>query len=330
MNKPKLLYYTILNYQPAILELINDNFEVKVLPSPKADTNKMLSQIEVGLAPLGFMFGREKIDRMPKLKVIASNTTGEPHIDRPYAESKGIKVFSLKYEQDFLKTITPTAEHTWGLLLALIRHTPWAFNSVLDGKWSRWPFGGKAMLSRLNLGIAGLGRIGKIIADYGRAFRMPSISFYDPKVSQPDAVGLIKAESLKQLVGNADVISIHIPSEKETYKIFNKELFSKFKKGSFLINTSRGELVDELALLECLKSGQLAGAALDVFDGEYGVNCQEVWQKNPLLKYARSHKNLLITPHIGGSTHDAWELTERRTIGQIVDYLKNFNNVDKS
>lgn len=152
---------------------------------------------------------------------------------------------------------------------------------------------------------------------------MPKITFYDPNVAPSEADGLIKVDSLEQLVSGADVITIHIPSEKETYKIFNKELFAKFKKGNFLINTSRGELIDEAALLESLRSGRLAGAALDVFDGEYAINCEEIWQKNPLLDYARTHDNLLITPHIGGSTYDAWELTERRVLDLTINYLKS-------
>jgi D-3-phosphoglycerate dehydrogenase len=318
----KLLYYKMLNFQPANLKLLEDNFEILTLENPTQDKDEILEKVEVAFAPLGFQFNQEKIDKMPNLKVIASNTTGESHIDRAYAESKGIKVFSLKYEQEFLGTITPTAEHTWGLILALIRHTPWAYQSVLAGYWNRRLFGGKAMLSKMTLGIVGLGRLGRLVADYAKSFKMPQVMFFDPNVPADVAPDIKKMPDLETLVAASDIVSVHIPAEKETHKIFNRELFQKFKPGSFFINTSRGELVDEEALVESLASGHLAGAALDVFDGEYQLDCEKIWQEHPLLKYAKEHDNLLITPHIGGSTLDAWLLTEERVIIQTIDYLK--------
>lgn len=312
----------MLKFQPENLEILKKNFDMVILETPQNDTDEILSDIEIAFAPLGFFFDKGKINRMPKLKIIASNTTGEPHIDREYAESKGIKVISLKYEQEFLKTITPTAEHTFGLILALIRRTPWAFDSVLKGAWDRRPFGGKAMLSRMSIGIAGLGRLGKLVAQYAKAFQMPQILFYDPHVKKSDIEGIEKVNSLEELISQSDIITIHIPVEKETQKLFNKELFSKFKAGSFLINTSRAELVDEKAMLAALELGKLAGAAIDVFEGEFEMNHDELLRKSPLLAYAKTHDNLLITPHIGGSTLDAWKLTEQRVIDKIFEQLK--------
>ncbi len=322
MTKPKALYYSMLKYQPSNLQLLVEHFEVVELNTPADDSDEILKNIAVGFAPLGFFYDKAKIDRMPKLKVIASNTTGEPHIDRAYAEKKGIKVVSLKYEQEFLNTITPTAEHAWGLLLALTRRTPWAFQSVLGGRWDRRPWGAHAMLSRLSIGIAGMGRLGTLVAGYAESFKMPEIYFYDPQVEKSRTAKAQKVGSLEELVAKSDIVTIHIPAEKETHKIFNAELFAKFKKGAVLINTSRGELVDEAALLAALENGTLAGAALDVFDGEYEMNHDELLQKSSLLAYTKTHDNLILTPHIGGSTYDAWELTERRTIELVLEYLK--------
>lgn len=320
----KVLYYKILSFQPSNLKLLNDNFEVIILDNPQDDTGEILADIEVVFAPLGFKCDKKKIDRMPKLKVIASHTTGEPHIDRFYAESKGIKVISLKYEQDFLKTITPTAEHTWGLLLALIRKTPWAFQSVLSGTWNRRLFGGEGMLSRMTIGIVGMGRLGKMVAEYAKSFKMRKILFYDPYVKDCGIDGIDRAENLEELTGQSDIVTIHIPAGKETYKMFNDEIFSKFKKGAILINTSRAELVDENAMLRVLESGILSGAAIDVFEGEYEINHDELLRKSPLLVYAKKHDNLLLTPHIGGSTFDAWKMTERRIIDLILDFYNKY------
>lgn len=320
-ERPTALYYEMLNYQPSNLELLREHFDLVTLETPEDDTDEVLRRVEVGFAPLGFEYDREKIDRMPKLCVIASNTTGEPHIDREYAESREIAVFSLKGEDEFLETITPTAEHTWGLLLALMRHIPQAYESVLDGNWSRWPFPGTAMLSNLTIGIVGMGRLGRIVADYARAFRMEEIGFYDPKTDGDDIPFAKKVGTLKELVGTYDIVTIHAPSNEDTHKMFDADVFRAFKRGSYLVNTARGELIDEEALVEQLESGRLAGAALDVFDGEYEVDHERRLRESPLYEYARKNDDLLMTPHIGGSTYDAWEETERRVIEKAIDRL---------
>lgn len=318
---PTALYYEMLNYQPSNLALLREHFDLVTLETPTDDTDEVLRQVEVGFAPLGFEYDRDKIDRMPNLRVIASNTTGEPHIDREYAESKGIAVFSLKDEDEFLETITPTAEHTWGLLLALMRHIPQAYESVLDGNWSRWPFPGKSMLSNLTIGIVGMGRLGRLVADYARAFRMEEIGFYDPNTGAEEVPFAEKVDTLEELVGRYDVVTIHAPSTEETRGMFDEAVFASFREGSYLVNTARGELVDEEALVESLEAGRLAGAALDVFDGEYEVDHERRLRASPLYQYARENDDLLLTPHIGGSTYDAWEATERRVIKKAVDHL---------
>ena len=151
-----MIYYDILNYFPENIKLLEDNFHVVRLQDPSHDTKEILSQAEVILAPLGYYFAKEKIDMCQKLKCIGSNTTGHPHIDVAYANKKGIHVVTLKDHRDFLETITPTSELTWGLIIALTRNILPAFASVLNGNWSRWNFGGKRMLSRMSLGVTGM------------------------------------------------------------------------------------------------------------------------------------------------------------------------------
>lgn len=319
--KKKLLYYKILNFQLTNIKLLEKNFNLKVLPSPDYDTPEILKDIEIVFAPLGFFLGKEKIDMMPYLKVIASNTTGTPHIDEEYAGKKGIKVISLKGETKFLSKITPTAEHTWGLMLCLIRNVIPSFKSVCEGKWSRWPFGAPKMLSKMSLGIIGLGRIGKIVAEYGKAFRM-TVRFYDPYVPKPHIRGILKVHSLQELVSKSDVITVHVPLNKETEKMINEDIISKFKRGSYFINTSRGNVVDNQALINALESGIIAGAAVDVLDDEFERGFEKSVKKHPLVNYACKHSNLIITPHIAGSTIDAWRLTQEFTIKSILKYLK--------
>jgi len=322
MSKPKktLIYYRILQYQEENLEFLKKHFDVIYLEDPDKDTPEILSKAEVILAPLGFFLGKEKIDLSPDLKVIASNTTGEPHIDVPYTEKKRIKVLSLKDQTEFLGQITPTAELTFGLIISLMRRIPWAFDSVKNGTWNRRLFGGRSMLSRMSLGVVGLGRLGKMVANYGKSFGM-KILYFESNEKPPIPHGLSRMSTLEELVVSSDIVTAHINLTEENKGLFDNRIFSKFKKGSYFINTARGEIVDFNALLDNLKNGRLAGAALDVFESEFKKGFQKQIKNHPLLEYAKSHDNLLITPHVGGSTYDAWKDTEEHTIKLILNYL---------
>lgn len=321
MAKPKILYYSILQYQKDTLALLKEHFEVIELDNPSCDTDEVLATIDVALAPLGYYFGKDKIDKCSCLRAIGSNTTGHPHIDVEYARSGRIAVVTLKYEREFLDTITPTAELTWGLLIVLTRKMFPAVDATQQGKWNRRPFPGKKMLSRMSIGIVGLGRLGYKVAQYALKFGM-AVNYYDPHVSS-GYPGLKKKASLKELVHNCDVVTVHVPHEKQNEGMFNAEIFASFKEGAYFINTSRGELVAHDALLKALENGRLAGAALDVFEGEFAEDFETRLKTHPLWLYAQSHDNLLITPHIGGSTLDAWGDTERHTIQRILEVLSD-------
>jgi phosphoglycerate dehydrogenase-like enzyme/CMP-N-acetylneuraminic acid synthetase len=321
MKKFKLLYYSILKYQHDNYQYLQDNFEVIELESPSSDSNEVLQDIDVILAPLGYLISKEKIDKCVNLKVIGSNTTGHPHIDVDYAISKKISVITLKHEKEFLDTITPSAEFTWGLLLTLTRNIIPANQFVQKGKWDRRPFGGQSMLSRLKIGIVGLGRLGSLVSQYALAFRM-EVFFYDPNIAvSPPRIS--KCNSLEDLVSQVDIVSLHVPHETETEGMFSKRIFNLFKRNSFFINTSRGELLDHSALLENLKNGRLSGAATDVFEDEFNPEFEKTFDSHPLFNYAKNNTNLIITPHIAGSTIDAWFETERYTIQTILNTLKD-------
>ena len=317
----KVLYYRILNYQPANLKLLKNHFNVISLESPDDDTDELLTNVDVVFAPLGYFFGKEKIGMANNLKIIASNTTGEPHIDVEYAEKKGITIVSLKRYPNFLKTITPTAEHTIGLILAVTRRIPWAFESVLKGAWNRRLFGAKGMLSKMSLGIIGLGRLGSLVAKYAVAFGM-DVYYYDPYVEESLIKDIRKINSLEKLVSMCDIITLHVHLGEKTRHLINDRILSKCKDGAYIINTSRGEIIDSDVLLKYLKNGKIGGAALDVFPGEFDRKFQSKLSNHPLLSYSRKHDNLLITPHIGGSTNDAWYLTEEFIIKECIKKLE--------
>lgn len=315
--KPRLLYYSLLSYQPENVALMRAHFDVVERPDPRDDDDELLATLDACCAPLGFVFDAAKMDRCPKLRAIVTNTTGVPHIDMDAAAARCIKVFSLKDEQAFLDTITPTAEHAWGLLLALSRRVPWSFDAVKAGSWNRFDFGAPAMLSRLSLGVIGYGRLGRKVARFGHTFGMP-VGFYDPYHPGDDIAR--KVDSLEELVASNDVISLHVPALPETAGLIDAQVLAAFKPGSWFINTARAELVDEAALLEALRDGRLAGYAGDVLAGEFDPDFDA--GAHPLVRYARAHDNVLLTPHIGGSTRDAWRETQGRVLELAIRYFE--------
>lgn len=316
-RKPVAVYYAMLKFQPQSLGLLHDAFEVIELPSPAEDSPEVLQRAEVLFAPLGYRTDAAKIDACPRLKVVASNTTGHPHIDVDHCREKGIEVACLKFMPEFLRSITPTAELTFGLIIALTRGLIPAHRAALEGRWDRRPHGAPAMLSRMKLGIVGLGRLGGWLAGYGRAFGM-EVAYYDPFVAESDCR---RFDVLESLAGWCDILSVHAPHEKETEGLISAAVVAQMKPGSYLVNTARGELLDWQAVLAALQEGRLAGAAFDVFEGEFEPGFDKRYPEHPLLAYARSHDNVILTPHIGGSTRDAWAETERQTIDMALAAL---------
>jgi D-3-phosphoglycerate dehydrogenase len=244
--------------------------------------------------------------RCPRLRAIVSNTTGVPHIDMQAAGKRGIVVCALHDEQEFLAGITATAEHAIGLMIAAWRRIPHAHAAAAAGRWDRRPWGAPRMLSRMSLGVVGYGRLGRMVASIAAAMRM-QVRWFDPSVTggTPSLVGLART---------SDVLSLHAPASAETRGLVSRRVLEAMPKGGLVINTARGELLDTEALLDLLESGHLAAAALDTIDGEYDPGFSARFAESRLARYARSHDNLLLTPHIGGSTVDAWRETERRAI----------------
>lgn len=318
--KPSALYYRMLRYQPQNLARIEQEFRLTVLDTPAQDTPDVLEEVEVLFAPLGYMVDKVKIDACPRLKAIVSNTTGHPHIDVDYARARDVYVACLKFAPDFLRGITPTAELTWGLIIALTRNILPAHRAALAGRWDRRPFGAPAMLSRMTLGLVGHGRLGTLVARYGKAFGM-KVRYFDPFVPH-SSEGAERVATLDRLVGMSDVVTVMVPHEKETEGMFSRNVFAQFRRGAYFVNTARGELMDWEALLDALQSGHLAGAALDVFEEEFVPGFAERFPEHPVLRYGRERDNLILTPHIGGSTVDAWGLTERHAIDMALAHLR--------
>ena len=273
-----------------------------------------LPQYDVLIVRLGHQIDREVLDAGKNLKAVVSATTGLDHIDTVYAAERNIAVLCLRGEIDFLRTIPATAEHTWGLLLALIRHIPAAFDSVKQGEWDRDSFRGRDLHGK-KLGILGYGRIGTLIARYALVFGM-QVMAYDPTPLEQNP-HVTYCTSMADLLTQSEILTIHVPLNDSTIGLVGATQFQQLPPNALLINTSRGAIVDENAMLAGLQSGHLAGVATDVLMGE------REWKNNtPLLQYAKQNSNLIITPHIGGATTDSMAATELFMARKLETYLK--------
>lgn len=254
----------------------------------------------------------EMVRAAPNLAVISCATTGSDHIEREALAARGVPVCTLRDAPEILQNLTPAAELSWALLMACARRLPAALRHVTEGGWTREQFPG-VMLNGRCLGLVGCGRIGGWMARYGHAFGMDVIGF-DPHLATFPAS--IQSVQLEEVFSRADFVSIHVPLSPETEGLVSRSLIARMKPEAFLINTSRGAIVDETALLEALETHRLAGAGLDVLVGEPDT------AGHPLVEYAKTNANLLITPHCGGFSPDAVRVVCRHAAGKIRGVLE--------
>ena len=302
-----------LQYSPRARAILEGLGELDEYQLDRPGLIERVGSYDVLIVRLGFQVDVEVMSAARELRAIVTATTGLDHIDLDQASQLGVEVLSLRGETDFLRTVYATPEHTWALLLALIRRIPWASASVCAGNWDRDAFKGRELAGR-RLGLVGLGRVGERVARYAAAFDMQTMAF-DPNVSSerwPTEVH--RFYDLHDLLRNSDVVSIHAPLNDGTHGLIGDAEFASMPPGAILVNTSRGELVDEAALVGSLKSGHMAGAALDVV-------CNERRGASPLIAYAGSHDNLLITPHLGGATVESMHKTEEFMAGKLARFL---------
>lgn len=247
-----------------------------------------------------------------RLRVISCASTGTDHVARSEVDRRGISVRSLRDYPAVLRDLTPAAELTWALLMACARKLPEALLHVREGGWDREQFPG-VMLNGRQLGLIGCGRIGRWMARYARAFGMHVVG-YDPNV--PSFPTEIERRSIESVVQTSDVLSVHVPLLDETRGLVSADLFGQIKPGAIFLNTSRGAVIDEAALLAGLNSGRISAAGIDVLHGEPAV------ADHPLLAYARRHTNLLITPHCGGYSPDAVAIVAKHALAVALALLR--------
>lgn len=268
---------------------------------------------EIIFVRLKFFLGKDLLENAINLKYICTPTTGLNHLDLNYLKHNNIKVVSLKEESKFLSDIRATPEHTLGLILSLLRNYKSAFSSSKK-LFDRDLYKGNEIFQN-SIGIIGFGRVGSLLAKYIEVFGGNSF-FYDTDITKKEIHKSKKLGSIEELISNCNIICLCASYEPINHEFFDKK-YIDLLKDKYFINTSRGELVDELYLIKKIKSKFFKGVAIDVFQNES-------MQENNLDKFYSINENLnfILTPHISGATYTSMRRTEEFITKKIIRILR--------
>lgn len=311
MATPLLIYSGPAEQVPLITRLLGSLFSIQ---RAEAD-HTLLANLEHATvfldASMKIRIPRETIEKAKALQLVITATTGADHIDAQALAERHIPLLTLKDQTEFLHNITPAAEHSWLLLMACARKLRAASAHAERGEWDRTQFPG-ILLKGKTLGIIGMGRLGSWMARYAEAFGMTVLA-HDPFISHfPPSVA---PTALLELLAHSHFVSVHVHLSPETRQLLNKENLAHLKKGAVLINTSRGEVLDDAAVVDALTSGTLSAVGVDVLSGEPAVT------ENPLWKYAQTHDTVIMTPHIAGFSPEALEHVLAFTCERIIKHF---------
>ncbi len=287
MTRPVVLL-TDDSIHPDAVALLRQTCEVRIAGA-YADEATMVKAARDAVAILARLgtISAPVIAAAPGLRIVACHGSGVDDVDLDAATAAGVVVTNAG-----AANASAVAEYTFALLLALVRRVPQADRSMRSDGWDRAPLVGVGLEGRI-LGVVGLGQIGRRVARIGMGFGMTVLAC-DPKPVVPDGLA-VRLAPLPVLLSEADVVTLHARSSRATRGIVDARAFSMMRPGGFLVNTARGDLVDQGAMLASLRSGHLAGAALDVYDLE----------PLPLESPLRTMENVVLSPHVAAQTADA-------------------------
>lgn len=273
----------------------------------QAQLKKEIAKYDAIIIRSGTKMTSDIISAAKRLKVIGRAGIGVDNVDVKAATKKGVIVANAPQSN-----IVAAAEHTIGLLLSQSRNIPQADHSLKSGLWERSRFGGVELADKV-LGVIGFGRIGVLVAQRAKGLKM-KVMAYDPYVSQArfEELGVEGVDKIEDLYRSADFITVHLPKSPETLGFVDEAAFRKMKKGVRIINCARGGIIKEEALVKALKSGKVAGAAIDVFE-------KEPPKGNPLLDF----DSVVATPHLGASTIEAQDRAGTIIAEQVAAALDN-------
>ena len=288
------------------VDLLRQSFDVDLgLEMSDEELQEAIASYDAILVRSATKLTAELIERGERLKVIGRAGTGVDNVDIPAATRRGIVVANAPESNS-----VAAAEHTLALMLALCRNIPQAHATLVDGRWERSRFKGAELYGK-TLGVIGFGRIGQLVAKRAQGFEMEVVGF-DKFVSAERfrELGVEGAAGVEELLGRADVVTLHVPKTPETVDLIDAEAIVAMKDGAQLVNCARGELVDLDALAAGLESGKLAGAALDVFPSE-------PFTEHPIF----AREDVVFTPHLGASTAEAQDRAGVVTAEQVTAAL---------
>jgi len=293
---------------PVLNKVLQEN-GLKVSYEPQITSDQLkekISNYDIIIVRSRTKLTKELIDNATKCKIIARVGVGLDNIDEAAAKARNIRVINAVEG-----AMTAVAELVLGLMLALARQIPFADREIRNGKWLKKELMGTELKGKY-LGIVGLGNIGKRLGRLAKGLNMNLIGYDVIPIDEAFSkeVGLMKAD-LGTLLSSSDYVSLHVPLLDSTYHLINAEKLATMKKTAKIINTSRGGVIDEEALYDALKKGNLGGAALDVFETEPAIG-----NKLAILP------NVICTPHIGAQTKEAQSLAANIIAEKIIQILR--------
>ena len=324
----KIVIYDATDQEKQDLKTLGEAHDLQFVSESLGPAN-VVKEAEVISVFVSSKVKKETLDKMPNLKLIACRSTGFNNIDLSAAKEKAVCVSTVPTYGEHT-----VAEYTFALLLALTRKLFDANEQVEQGQINANTIHGTDLHGK-TIGIVGLGRIGQNVAKIAKAFGM-KVTAYDIK-SNKEVAGQIGIEflDLDALLQQSHVISLHVPATPETTHMINEARLSQMKRGTYLINTARGELVDTVALVGALQSGQLAGAALDVIEDEKLMDMDEeelILRKDRMPRASLEHAvaidvlqkmfNVIITAHNAYNTNEAIQRINKTTKENIEKFLK--------
>ena len=301
----KILCLTPIKHLDGIYEYLNSFGRIDYLPDSPAnvirDTVSILNYDVIFCNPNKQNYKLDEYILKHFNGTILTASTGLNHIDIDYCNEKGIKVMSHKEDMELLNELPSTSELAFGLMSSMLRNIPSSFDDVKKGNWDYDSHMGHQLKGK-TIGIIGYGRLGKMMTDYCYAFGMNTLP-YDPYKFDADFELLLKI---------SDVISLHVHANDETRHMIDKKVLGKMKNNSYIVNTSRGEIVNEHDIVDALRSGKLKGYATDVIEDEYGNR-----ENSPILNGIKEGLNILVTPHVGGMTWEGQQKAYKWSISKL-------------
>lgn len=291
--------------------LRSNNFEVDFLPEITQDEiSSKIEKYDAIILRGRLKLNKEILEKAKNLKLIVRAGVGLDNIDLKYAKEKGIEIRNTPAAPS-----KAVAELTIALIICLLRNLYKAFDSLKKGNWIKKELIGSEISSK-TVGIFGFGRIGYEVAKRLKPFGCRIIAYdVDPSRKKfAEEIGVEFTMEMDYILKNSDIITIHIPLLDSTRKLFSYETMKKMKKGSLIINVSRGEVMDEIALLKLIKENHIAGSALDVFSKEP--------PNDEILRELISLPNVIATPHIGAQTFEALEAEAKEAAEIVLDFFK--------